>query len=132
MAPDQEFPTVQLNRIPGTFAVLRLPPDAPTPATSQGAFYSVTRTREETSVVLQEEDVPPGALAETGFALMRVEGTLDFGLIGVLAGLSIPLAAAGVSIFVVSTFDTDYLLLPVVALEAAAAALRGAGHLLDG
>jgi uncharacterized protein len=132
MAPDQEFPSVQLLRLPGAFAVLRLPPGAPTPPTNQGAFYSVTRTQEETSVVLPEQDVPPGALAETGFALLRVKGTLDFGLTGVLAGLSAPLAKAGLSIFVVSTYDTDYLLLPAVDLEAAIAILRNAGHFLEG
>lgn len=131
MTADQEFQTVQLIRLPGAFAVLRLPPGAPTPATSQGAFYSVTRTQEETSVVLPEEDVPPGALAETGFALLRVKGTLDFGLTGVLAGLSAPLADIGVSIFVVSTFDTDYLLLPTPDLDRALSALRGAGHFLE-
>src|SRR4051812_18016096 len=75
-----------------------------------GAFVSVTRTRDELSVVAAEADVPEGVQAERGWRALRVAGTLDFGLVGVLASLCVPLAGAGVPVFAVSTFDTDYLL----------------------
>lgn len=122
---------VQLARVPGAYAVLRLRPDEPVPAARQGAFYSITRTESETSVVLDQDLVPPGALAETGFALFRVKGELDFSLTGVLASLSLPLAGAGVSLFAVSTYDTDWLLLREDDVADAIVAWRGAGHVVD-
>ncbi len=131
MNPSQDFPMVQLRQIPGRYAVLRLPPDAPVPARSEGGFYSVTRTPEETSVVLPNDDVPPGSLAEIGFAMLRVKGVLEFNMTGIMAGLCTPLARAGVSVFVTSTFDTDYLLLRESDLETAVTALRAAGHVVD-
>ena len=68
---------------------------------------------------------------EVPFAALRVAGTLPFSLSGVLSGLTTPLAAAGVSVFAVSTFDTDYLLVPGDMLGPAAEALRSAGHRVD-
>jgi len=127
-----ELPEVQLARVPGAYAVLRLRADEPVPAERQGAFYSITRTERETSVVLEEELVPPGALAETGLALFRVKGELDFALTGVMAALSLPLAAAGVSLFAIATFDTDWLLLREEHVPDALAAWQGAGHVIDG
>ncbi len=128
MAISPALPRVTLERVPGTYAVLRLGPDEPVPLDRLGAFYSVTRTGGETSVVLPEEHVPPGALAEEGFALLRVQGELDFALTGIMAALTLPLAAAGISIFAISTFDTDYLLLRETQLPEALATLAAAGH----
>lgn len=113
---------MQLQEIPGSFAICRLAPGAGLPA----RFLSLTRTAEELSLVCLEADVPTGARAEPGWRAFRVAGTLDFALTGVLAALAKPLAEAGVSIFAVSTFDTDYLL--VRDLPAARAALEAAGH----
>lgn len=126
-----ELPQVQLARVPGAYAVLRLRADEPVPAERQGAFYSITRTERETSVVLDEELVPPGGLAETGFALFRVKGELDFSLTGVMAALSLPLATAGISLFALSTFDTDWLLVREESVPDAVAAWQGVGHLVD-
>lgn len=127
-----ELPEVQLARVPGLYAVLRLRPDEPVPAQRQGAFYSVTRTESETSVVLEEELVPPGALAETGFALFCVKGELDFSLTGVLAGLALPLAVAGISLFALGTFDTDWILVREDQAPDVIAAWQDAGHVVDG
>jgi len=127
-----DLPGVQLARLPGLYAVLRLRADEPVPAGRQGAFYSITRTEHETSVVLLEELVPPGALAETGFALFRVTGELDFSLTGIMASLTLPLAGAGLSIFAVSTFDTDWLLVREQDAAAATAAWQAAGHVVEG
>jgi hypothetical protein len=101
---------VTLARIPGRFAVARLPPDAPIPAWANGPLTSITRTAEELSIVCEDEAVPSGVYAVRDFAAMRVLGTIDFGVVGVLATLTRALADAAVSVFVVSTFDTDYLL----------------------
>jgi hypothetical protein len=112
-----------------TFAVCRLGADAPVPAwTTAGEFCSITRTRGELSVVCAEECVPEGVKCERGWRCLRVAETIEFSVLGVLASLAVPLAEAGVSIFVLSTFDTDYLLIKAENLPRALEALRGAGH----
>lgn len=82
-------------------------------------------------MVCPEARVPADVRREGGWRCLRVRGPLAFSQIGVLASLASPLAAAGVPIFVLSTFETDYLLIPGARLEAALAALRTAGHRLQ-
>ena len=118
-----------LHLVPGRLAVCRLAPDAPVPEQPADAgFWSVTRTNEELSIVLPEEDVPAECRAETGWRCLKVQGPLDFGLTGILASLAAPLAEAGVSIFAVSTYDTDYVLVKESDLEQARQALSASGH----
>jgi hypothetical protein len=112
----------------GPYAVCRLPVDAASPAWAVGECTSVTRTAEELSVVCREEAVPEGVRCERGWRCLRVAGTMDFALVGVLASLLVPLADAGVSVFALSTFDTDYLLVKEEDLAKAAEALAAAGH----
>ena len=92
------------------------------------SFLSFTRTADEDSLVCEEGRVPEGLSAQKGFRALRADGKLPFHLTGVLASLAIPLADAGVPIFVVSTYDTDYLLVPETMLARATVALREAGH----
>ena len=99
-----------LARVPGRFAVARLGPDAPIPSWATGALTSITRTADELSIVCDDEAVPNGVYAMRDFAAVRVLGTIDFGVVGLLASLTRALADAAVSVFVCSTFDTDYLL----------------------
>jgi hypothetical protein len=120
---------VNLLLLPGRYAVCRLPPDAPLPSWGVGReFSSATRTPDELSVVCWEETVPAGVRCERGWRCLRVAGTLDFSLVGVLASLTAPLAAAGVSVFALSTFDTDYLFVREADLPRTRAALGGHGH----
>lgn len=118
--------------LPGELAVVRLPPDAHVPpwafTAAPGALWSMTRTDEEVSLVRAAEAVPSDARAERGWRSLRIAGTIDFGLTGVLASVLAPLGEAGISIFAVSTYDTDYILVREHALEAAIDALRAAGH----
>ena len=93
-----------------------------------GAISSVTRTVGECSVICAASAVPSGVRAERGWRAIRVEGPLAFSLTGVLAALAVPLAEARVSIFAISTFDTDWLLVKAEALDAAVHALRQSGH----
>jgi hypothetical protein len=109
-------------------AVCRLGPGEALPAWAGGQFWSLTRTRAETTVVCEASRVPPGVRAERGWRAMEVAGPLDFSMVGVISSLARPLAAAGVSIFVMSTFDTDYLLVREDDLAASIEALTGAGH----
>lgn len=116
----------------GNFAVCRLDRDAAVPPwATAGAFFSVTRTPDELSVVCADEAVPDGVECERGWRCLRVAGTIPFSVVGVLAALSMPLTEVGVSVFAVSTFDTDYLLVKERDLPTALDALRRAGHVVQ-
>jgi len=119
---------LSLTFLPETYTVVRLPRDEPLPVWVVGPFVSVTRTLDELSVVCRAGAVPPGVRQEPGWRCLRVAGTLDFTLVGVLASLVNPLAAAGISVFAVSTFDTDYLLVREEDIDRAWTALERAGH----
>ncbi len=94
-----------------------------------GEFVFFAKTDSEVSLVCGEEYAPAGALAvETGWRAMRVVGTLEFSLVGILAGISGALATAGVSIFAVSTYDTDYVLVKEKSWETALRALTSTGY----
>ena len=115
--------------LPGRLSVCRLGPSAPWPAPPPGAaVYSATRTTDELSVVCPEGHEPAGSRIEAGWRALSVVGPLAFDLVGVLATLSTALAEAGISVFVVSTFDTDLVLVKDVDVEAATGALEAAGH----
>jgi hypothetical protein len=124
-----------LEIVPGLYAVCRLdaaadlPPWASLPV--PGVFLSVTRTDAELSIVCPQDGVPAAARAERDWRCLRVKGPLGFGVTGILASVAAPLAGSGVSIFVVSTFDTDYLLVQQRDLERAVHALERAGHTVD-
>ncbi len=121
--------TLTLDLLAFSFAIARLDPQAAIPAWAQaGALASVTRTPTELSVVCQSEQVPDTVHAQRGYRCLRVLGPLEFSAIGVLASLAAPLAGAGISIFALSTYDTDYLLLQERELDAALACLAQAGH----
>lgn len=93
------------------------------------AFLSVLVAPHECSIVTETEHLPEHTLARNdGWRCFEVAGPLDFALTGILAGLSAALAAANVSIFAVSSFDTDFILVKEESLEIATAALRRAGY----
>ncbi|MBN1975854.1 MAG: ACT domain-containing protein [Anaerolineae bacterium] len=115
--------------LPGRLAVCRLAPDAPLPMPATcTCLWSATRTGEELSVVLPEDMAPSNCQAEMGWRCFKVVGPLDFGLTGILASLATSLAGAGIPIFAISTYDTDYILVKEENLVRAAQALRGEGH----
>jgi hypothetical protein len=127
--------SLTLTLLPDHLAVCRLPSDAPFPSgVCSKTFLSVTRTSDELSIVCDADSVPPDARSELGWRCFKVAGPLDFALVGVLASLAGALAEAGVSVYAISTFDTDYLLVKAEAVSSAVEALRTQGHavLLDG
>ena len=77
---------------------------------NKGEFISVTRTRDELSIVCLEKDVPKEIKKELNWNILKIEGQLDFSLVGILAAISSILAKKAISIFVISTFNTDYIL----------------------
>lgn len=110
-------------------AVCKIEPGADIPRwATRGNFFSVTKTSEELSIVCSQENVPVDVKAEKDWCYFKVAGPLDFGLTGILASLANPLAQAEISIFAVSTFDTDYLLVKKIYFEGAIEVLRIAGH----
>jgi hypothetical protein len=120
---------LRFSVLPGGYAVLRLAPDAEVPASVLAPpFHSATRTAAELSVVCPEAVVPEGARAETGWAILALEGPFPFEMVGVLVSVLAPLAAAGVGIFALSTFDTDYVLVKRERIAEALDALAAAGH----
>jgi hypothetical protein len=95
---------------------------------TQGQFFSITRTSEELSIIAESDLVPERLRTEVSWRVLKVHGPFDFSEVGVLAALVQPLAAAGVSVFAVSTFDTDYLLVRCSQSREAIAGLRDAAH----
>jgi hypothetical protein len=112
------------------FAIARLPASAPVPEWLGGnELLAVVRTRTELSIMCSAKNVPQSHTeVQRNFRALVVDGTLDFAQTGIIAQLSAALAGAGISIFSVSTYDTDYLLVPGDKLDAAKRALESAGH----
>ena len=112
-----------LELLHGRFAICRFDPESPLPAWlfhDSAHVWSITRTPDELSVVCDEDDVPPSVTpAPVRWRAFRVEGPIPFEEVGVIAGVSAPLAAAGIPIFVISTHDTDLVLVPNEKLAAA-------------
>jgi hypothetical protein len=119
---------MNLTFVPGEFAVCRLPPNAALPDVTPDTFYSVTRTPDETSLVCEESAIPDGVECEPDWRVLKVDGPLDFDLVGILAALASPLADAQISVFAISTFETDYLLVRSRDLERSIQTLTAAGH----
>lgn len=119
---------MRLTILAETLSICRLAPEEPLPAWANGAFSAVVRTWRELSIVCAAACVPAEVHQEAGWRAFEVQGPLDFSLIGIVAGLAVPLAAARISIFVVSAFDTDYVLVREERLADAVAALKTAGH----
>jgi hypothetical protein len=122
-----------LSLLPGRYAIVRLNPTVEPPAWAlTGAFASVTRASEEVSVVCEEAQVPWDVPGDRGWRILRLQGPFPLESVGVLAAVAGPLAEAGVSIFVVSTHDTDYVLVKEASVERALSALASCGHVVAG
>ncbi len=118
-----------LQTLPATYTIHRLTPDSQLPlAALTGSFYSLTQTQDEISLVCESTINVVSQKADPNWRALKVLGPLDFSLVGILAGLAQTLAAANISIFAISTYDTDYLLLNAAKLAAAQAVLRDAGY----
>jgi hypothetical protein len=126
-------PVLDLTVLEERLSICRLDAGSEVPAWATGAsFFSVTRTEDELSVVCPEGVVPEGASQERGWRALKLEGPLDLSMVGVLSSVAVPLAEVGASIFAVSTFDTDYVLVGKGQLDRAVATLRENGHTVSG
>ena len=120
---------LKLSLLPANFAICKFASGTSFPVDYlNSSFFSITKTDSELSVVCAESAVPANVIAQRGRRMLRVEGPLDFSLTGILASLAAPLAEAQVSIFSLSTYDSDYLLIEANNLDKAISALEQAGH----
>jgi hypothetical protein len=118
-----------LELLPHTYSICRLESQADIPSWAlAGDFLSITRTKGELSLVCSQELVPHGVQCDKGWRCIMVRGPLDFSLIGILASLTSALAEVGISIFAISTFETDYLLVKAENLKRAVLKLKEEGH----
>jgi len=114
-----------------TLAICRLDQKQSLPSWARerpGEFFSATRTRDELSIIMAQSRVPQGTKCERDWRLLGVQGPLDFSLVGIIAGISGTLADARISIFALSTYDTDYILVKRDDFNRAISALRAAGY----
>ncbi len=112
-----------------SFTIHRLPPQTPLPDPLLDApFCWIGRTDEELSIVCEAGIDLPGSERSDGWSCIKIAGPLDLSLTGVLSGIAVALAAAEVGIFVLSTFDTDYILVQTDQLPAAVVTLGAAGY----
>jgi len=121
---------LRLVAMPGAYTVCRFGPDDPVPPWVAGPFTSVTRTPTELSVVCRAERVPAEVPGEDGWRCLYLDDTFDLSQVGVLHSVTGPLASAGVAMFTIATYDTDFVL--VRRFAEAVEALRAAGHDVTG
>lgn len=118
-----------MRLLKGNFAVCRLDNTETIPSWSKnGEFFSITKTSEELSIVCAEENIPNDIKCEKHWRVIKIEGPLDFSLIGILASISTTLAQKGISIFAISTYDTDYILVKSKDIDNTISALLSEGH----
>jgi uncharacterized protein len=122
--------SLPLEVLPDLLSICRMAPDAALPewAAAPAPFLTISRTSEELSITTLQTAVPPAVRCERDYRALRVSGTLPPDLVGILLSIAEPLAQAGLSIFAISTYDTDYVLVKARDLPAAMEALRRAGH----
>ncbi len=119
-----------LEIVAGELAVCRLDTNAAIPDWASGPITSITRTVDELSIVCCQEEVPASVRSELGWRCLRVVGPLEFSMVGVIASFTGILATANIGVFVVSTFDTDLVLVKQADLEPAIESLTAAGHVV--
>ena len=118
-----------LTHLTETFTIHRLAASAEIPPFALSSpFFAITRTKDELSLVLPESVEIESDRSEADWSCFKVDGPLEFNLVGVMAGIAGVLAEAGVSIFALSTFDTDYILVKSKQTQAARDALKTAGY----
>ena len=100
-----------LSLMPDSYAVCRLAPDSKVPEWAyQGSFFSISKTSDELSIVVDQRFAPAGIKKAENWKGFKIEGPLDFSITGILAALSKTLADNQIPLFSISTFDTDYIL----------------------
>jgi len=122
------MPRLELRLHEGRYALARLAPGSAVPPWVEGEFTAVLRSAQGLTACCREDAVPPDVEARGGFRCFEIAGPFDLTSVGVVAAATGPLAAAEISLFVFSTWETDFILVPLDRLDAAIGALEAAGH----
>ncbi len=124
-----DFPKLRLRVLPEVYAICSFPPDAAFPDWPYNPnILSVTKTPQETTLVCEESHVPGDCKKSENFKCIKVEGRFDLDAVGVLASIAGPLAQNKISLYVISTFDTDYVLIHAENVDKAVSCLEKFGH----
>jgi hypothetical protein len=124
---------INFKLLHGQYTIVQFPPESEIPTWIQGDdFIALVRTRDELSIVCESELTPNDVRSDQCWRILKVDEILDFSLVGILAQISTILASEGVSIFVISTYNTDYLMIKDEQLRKAVVALQQAGHKVAG
>lgn len=117
---------------PGSYSLCRLDASEEIPGwVYQSAFYTISKSAHELSVICETKFVPHGIKRNDDWRLLKIDAFLDLSLTGITAKFSAPLAAAGVNLCVIATFDTDYLMVKEEKLEIAINVLKQAGFIIN-
>jgi uncharacterized protein len=120
---------IAMSLVEGNFGITRLDKEEAIPEWClKGDFYSITKTADELSIVCSEDFIPIGVTCEKDWKVLKIDGPLDFSLVGILSSISNVLATQSISIFAISTYDTDYILVKAVDLDRSIKALSKAGY----
>lgn len=123
---------MRIRKVPGLYAITRLAPSDEVPSwarpTPQSPFVSISRSSDELSIICESQQVPGGVTAQGDWACLMLEGPLDFGLVGILARVLTTLASVDAGVLAVSTYDTDYVLVPTEKASSAISALLQAEY----
>lgn len=116
-----QTPKLTLSILPEKLGICHFEKTSPIPdwALEKTNFTSITRTMDELSITLPQEKIPGGVLVEKDWRAFKLEGEVELASVGIIASLSQPLAEAGISIFNVSTYETNYILVEEKNLEKA-------------
>jgi uncharacterized protein len=122
---------LKFRQLPDLYAIVRLAPDAPVPGwAAKGDVTSITRTADELSIVCPADNLPPDVESPHRWICLKLEGPFPFTQTGVLLSFIEPLSRNEIPIFAISTYDTDYVLIPEEFAGRVLESLRDAGHLL--
>jgi hypothetical protein len=120
---------LNISVLPDTFAICRLDAGEAIPEWAmRGDFISITRTEDELSLLCPQQNTPHSAQCDRDWRAFKVDGPLPMDLIGIFASITTPLAGAGISIFALSTYETDYVLVKTKDLGRSIEVLTQAGH----
>ena len=124
---------LEYELLSGPFAICQLPADSAIPDwATRGIFFSISKTDEELSIVCEAKLVPPSVTAERPFVCLKLQGPFPLNETGVLSSFIGPLANAGIPVFAVATYNTDYVLIPEESFMRAQQVLQAAGHVNAG
>jgi hypothetical protein len=132
MKEDRTVPPLTFVILRQTFAICRLDKDAPVPHWAfQGGLFSITQTKDELSIVCPQVNVPRGVICNQGWSCLKVKGPLDLSSTGIISSIASTLEMKNISLFSISTYDTDYVMVKEKDLEGAIFALTEAGHRIE-